>query len=1014
MGMTAQPHYKIIDYEKLNNQVTTVNRIVRDVHGMMWFSSDDGLYRYDGYEFVNFKSQSGDGVNMPSNRISNMYASSEGGIWCLLSGRPFLFDTHTCRYIDVLNDFERQQNRTFHIRKLRVLGCGTTWLFAEDGTVLVLEDARPAQSIHQIATGESPDNVTVVCDSLGRSWVLTAKHTYLYNKRLTRFDQTFRRIIVSGAYVWLMNDSGQIAKYDERQQRPVAWRHEALQARVASMSMLRDGTIALSTDAQLLLVSPDGKRVRQTQVMWPVQKIMEDKMGRLWLLANDGGLSVADRNCQQINRVEGVRPGDKCDVMSDPHGTVWIFTGSGDTYYALADDPAHPVRYTDDDMHVNITNTIEDGQGGYWFIHHNHAYRLTFASPHYRHLSLHENSQVRCVMDDGQKHYLVGTRYDEAITVFKSNGERLGWLGRDGRINSQWTSFGAAVYSSYLTKDGTLWLGTKKNGLLRLRPQADGHYEISRYTQENSALTDNEIYAMVQDAQKRLWIATHTGGLCCITDYRAATPTFMTPKNGLTGWNSDYSTSMRALLVTPAQQLLVGTFNGLFVADIKGSDLRKITFKQHLREANRKESLSSSSITDILQTKGGRLFLSTNDGGVNELLTSDVMADRLDFRHYNRQTGFPADIIHAIKEYGGALWAVAPNQLIELQLKQSGMPSINSFLMREQPHFSSCQPADIGGGRWVMGSENGALLVNLDELKNTSFVPPLVVTGISKENSPIDHAVVWSDTIVLNPQERDLTVWFSALDYEDTELVAYAYRMGNNKDWTYIGQNHSITLAQMQPGTYQMTIRSTNSNGAWCDNERTLTIIVTPTFWETPWGKLLIALIVLSVVGIVGATLLYIRHIKRKQHETMEAYLALLEKNEDKETEKHGETEYTTEEETPVVENTEDDMLMKRIVSYMEDNLGNSDLTIDDIAQAVAMSRTSLHRKMKQLVGTSPMEFLREARIRKAAKMLATTTKNISEIAYQCGFSDPKYFSKCFRQTLGDTPTEYRQHATSQ
>lgn len=105
--------------------------------------------------------------------------------------------------------------------------------------------------------------------------------------------------------------------------------------------------------------------------------------------------------------------------------------------------------------------------------------------------------------------------------------------------------------------------------------------------------------------------------------------------------------------------------------------------------------------------------------------------------------------------------------------------------------------------------------------------------------------------------------------------------------------------------------------------------------------------------------------------------------------------------------------LLKRIVAYMEDNLGNSDLTIDDIAQAVAMSRTSLHRKMKQLMGTSPMEFLLEARIRKAAKMLTATTKSVSEIAYHCGFSDPKYFSKCFRQTLGDTPTEYRQHATS-
>ena len=111
------------------------------------------------------------------------------------------------------------------------------------------------------------------------------------------------------------------------------------------------------------------------------------------MLATDGTLSVSDKNCQQINHVEGILSKDKCDVMSDPHGTVWIFTGSGDTYYALADNPTHPIKYTDDDMHVNITNTIDDGQSGYWFIHHNHAYRLTFESPHYRFLPLHELGQ---------------------------------------------------------------------------------------------------------------------------------------------------------------------------------------------------------------------------------------------------------------------------------------------------------------------------------------------------------------------------------------------------------------------------------------------------------------------------------------------------------------------------------------------------------------------------------------------------------------------------------------------
>ena len=80
-AMVAQPSYRIIDYAKLNDGVTTVHRIVRDNHGMMWFATDDGLYRYDGYQFVNFKSHSGDGVNMPSNRINSMYASSGGGIW---------------------------------------------------------------------------------------------------------------------------------------------------------------------------------------------------------------------------------------------------------------------------------------------------------------------------------------------------------------------------------------------------------------------------------------------------------------------------------------------------------------------------------------------------------------------------------------------------------------------------------------------------------------------------------------------------------------------------------------------------------------------------------------------------------------------------------------------------------------------------------------------------------------------------------------------------------------------
>lgn len=1013
----SQPRYKIIDYKKLNDAVTTVSRIARDNQGMLWFATDDGLYRYDGYDFVNFKSRSGDGVNMPSNRMNSIYASSENGIWCLVSGRVFLFDTRSCRFLDVLGKYEKEKGHNYFIRKVRALPCGITWLFAEDGSVFALEDAHPLRSVRLLAKNEKVDDIMVVCDSMQRSWVLTEKHTYLYSKgKMDCFDQVFRHIVIDGNHIWLLDKDGRPCLFDEQQKKMKIWRHPAMLSAVDDLSVLSDGRIVMVGETQLLLVSADGRQVSQTKVTWPVRKVMEDADGRLWILAKDGSLSMADKTCQQVVSVVGIRAKEKCDIMRDKHGVVWFFTGQGEAYFAMSDDPVHPVRYLGDDQPVSISNSIEDGQGGFWFTNKSHAYRLTFESPHFRYLDLHQPDQVRCVAIDSRQRIVVASRYDESVAVFSASGQRLGWLGRDGRIHEAWVSFGASVYSSCLSSDGTLWLGTKRDGLFRLSPQKDGGYQMRQYKKEDdktNTVSDNEIYAITEDSHHRLWIATHMGGLCCITDLREETPHFVNQTNGLKGWRWDKNVSLRALLVTPADQLLVGTYSGLFAADIRENNLSKITFKGHQREQNRKESLSSGCITDIAMTSDGRIFISTCDGGVDELLSANLMADRLDFRHYNRMTGLPTDITHAAMEYGGALWAVAPNQLLELPLTKSQSSDINSFLLRERPRFSSCRPAYVGEGKWVLGSEKGAMLVDFDELKNSSFVPPLVITGVSMENGDVDYGVEPRDTIILSPQERDLTIWFSALDFEDTELVAYAYRMNDSKAWTYIGQNHSVSLAQLRPGTYRITIRSTNSNGAWCDNDRTMTIVVKPTFWETPWAKLLMALIALAVIGISVFTLLYIRRIKRKQRETMEAYLSLLEsaskpmENEQKMVGVEHFPSLTDPSETEDIP-TEDDLLMKRVLAFMEEKIGDSDVTLDDIAQAVAVSRTSLHRKMKQLTGSSPMDFLREARIRKSVKMLSSGSKNISEIAYDCGFSDPKYFSKCFKSATGLTPTEYR------
>jgi len=110
---------------------------------------------------------------------------------------------------------------------------------------------------------------------------------------------------------------------------------------------------------------------------------------------------------------------------------------------------------------------------------------------------------------------------------------------------------------------------------------------------------------------------------------------------------------------------------------------------------------------------------------------------------------------------------------------------------------------------------------------------------------------------------------------------------------------------------------------------------------------------------------------------------------------------------SPII-NEEDDAFMRRLLDFVEENLGNSDVGVGEMATATAKSRSNLNRKMKQLLGVTPADFLKEARMKRAKQLLATTTRGINEIAYGCGFSDPKYFSKCFKSSLGMSPSEYR------
>lgn len=106
-----------------------------------------------------------------------------------------------------------------------------------------------------------------------------------------------------------------------------------------------------------------------------------------------------------------------------------------------------------------------------------------------------------------------------------------------------------------------------------------------------------------------------------------------------------------------------------------------------------------------------------------------------------------------------------------------------------------------------------------------------------------------------------------------------------------------------------------------------------------------------------------------------------------------------------------DQQLIEKAVKYVEDNIARSDLSVEELAQNMGMSRVHFYKKITMLTGKSPIEFIRLLRLKRATQYLAESQLTIAEIAYQLGFNNPKYFSKYFKEEFGLLPSEYQEQS---
>lgn len=669
----------------------------------------------------------------------------------------------------------------------------------------------------------------------------------------------------------------------------------------------------------------------------------------------------------------------------DADGHVWVVTRDGIVAFAQDRDSA-PVVVADLGVEDgSLQFCTSDPQGGLWFRSTLGAHRLSPGVLPYTPLPGGNDGRMLASVRDARGRIWMSEPDRLAVAVHDpSLTSSPLYLTPSGQLSERFAAWGHAVYSLAVSPDGTVWAGTKPDGLWRLTPKAADRYDITPVCPGN-------IYDILVCSDDRLCIATLGEGVKTVTSLHSDRPR-VAP---LPGYPAD-APGCRRLFMAPDSTIYAATTGGLVEIPATGEPVRL-----HVTEAGRLSSLGCIAVTDAVTTPEG-LFVSTESDGVNRMTAPG------EFASYNDNGSNRLDVATALTSMpSGRLLATGPSHLYTLDpTAPAGDPQIygEGFWGRRM-RFTDMRPMRLDDGRWLLGTTDGGIAVDLTPSEQTDTACRVIFTSASIQGGRDTLLTASTSALVLGKDERSLTLRFAAPEYAWPGELRYSVRIDGG-EWSVPSDSRSITLYDLAPGSYDIDVTVTDHIGRPSAYARRLTLTVTPRWHETLWARtIFITLLLLAVAGAVW-TYLYIKAIKRKQHETLEAYLRLAERQASAPADTPA-----PEPQAPAAVSEADNEFMQRVMEYVNANLADSEADVDHMAAAIGMSRSSLTRKMRSLMGVSPADFMRQTRLTRAATMLRDTDMPVKEIAYECGFADLNYFGKCFKATHGMTPTGYRKES---
>ncbi len=583
---------------------------------------------------------------------------------------------------------------------------------------------------------------------------------------------------------------------------------------------------------------------------------------------------------EKHTEIADVAPFHEKDLLyshQDTTGGIWLVTRDGKIYSSDSRDTQMALIGQIGTKEYKPHFNIVDRAGNLWFNSKGGAFCVGMESLPYKSIKQGKPSKIRSSFHDPESGFWIGEVTSDAVAVYDSTFEKARYLSPDGKLNDSFREFGAKIYAINKDSHGNIWLGAKPQGLYRLTPSGNSEFSVSHiYTEDRT--DSGDIYDIEVDKDGRLWISTFGAGILVIPDPQAPQPTchFLadSPRYPFGAM------SVRDVEILGDSLLVAATTGGLLVSDLSHADsLDDLEFTLHVSSADDVSALGSVSTMALTPDFMGHFWVATESDGIN-MLTSTLSAGNadLDFERFNESVGMPSDVTYSLipDSVNSKVWSIGNCYLSSLDPATGSIRSFTPRFMDELFRYSEGKPLRVKDNTWLVGHEEGGILIDLNQLDKFADTVPLLFTSLSIRNQPNVLIPGGMTEYELEPHERDITLHFAALDFTASGDHRYAFRI-NKGEWTDIGENRSVSFFDLSPGKLELEVKTTDRTGNWLQDTAKLTLIVKPEFRETIWAKLLFGLLILLIIGSIVRVYLYVKRLKRRQREIQAAYLKLLE-----------------------------------------------------------------------------------------------------------------------------------------